>query len=68
MDEETRRLLAEQDAKLNAIYESVEKTRKYFLTTIIISVVVMVLPLIGLVFVLPTALDSMTGQYQNLGL
>ncbi len=57
--------LIEQDKKIEAIYQSVEKTRKYFLLTLIISVVVVVLPLIGILFMLPNFLKIMTGG--NLG-
>jgi hypothetical protein len=48
MENEILKKLAEQDIKLNAIYESSEKMRKYFLWTLIISVAVIVLPMIGL--------------------
>ena len=58
--------LAEQDKKIDAIYQSVEKTRKYFLLTLIISVVMIVLPLIGILLMMPNFLKIMTGN--NLGL
>jgi type IV secretory pathway component VirB8 len=48
------------DQKLAAIYKSVEKTRKYFLWTLIISVVVFVLPLVGIAFVIPLFLGSLS--------
>ncbi|HEX9722086.1 MAG TPA: hypothetical protein VGA53_02375 [Candidatus Paceibacterota bacterium] len=55
MDEETAQKLADMDKKLDNIYKSAEKTRKYFLWTMIISVVVIVLPLAALLFILPAA-------------
>ena len=58
MDEDVRRQLSEQSTKLDAIYHSVEQTRKYFLWTLIITLVVLVLPLIGLFFVLPGFLST----------
>jgi hypothetical protein len=58
MENEILKKLAEQDIKLNAIYESSEKMRKYFLWTLIISVAVIVLPMIGLFFALPGFLGS----------
>lgn len=58
--------LVEQDKKIEAIYQSVEKTRKYFLLTLIISVVVIILPLIGILLMMPNFLKIMTGN--NLGL
>lgn len=53
---ETR--LTQQDEKLNAIYASVEKTRKYFLTLIWISLAVIILPAIGLLFAIPSFLNT----------
>ncbi len=48
------------EKKIDAIYASVEKTRKYFLTVLVISVVAFVLPVIGLFFAVP----SFIGQYE----
>ncbi len=53
MDEELKAHLEAQDKKLEAIYASVEKTPKYFLWTLIATVVAFVLPLVGIVLVLP---------------
>ena len=58
MEEEIQKKLEAQDAKLDAIYSSVEKTRKYFLWTLIITAVTVLLPLIGLAFVIPAFLSS----------
>jgi len=55
------------EKKLDAIFVSVEKTRKYFKWTMIISIVVIVLPLIGLLFAIPKFLSSYNGL-MNLGL
>ena len=59
MEQDILNKLDEQDKKLDAILESSEKMRKYFMWTLIISVAVIVLPLIGLVFVLPSFFDSL---------
>ena len=59
--------LIQLEAKIDQIYMSVEKTRKYFLTTIIVSVVVVVLPLISLVFAIQTFLDTLN-QTTKLGI
>ncbi len=63
-DESQKLALLEQ--KIDAIYQSVEKTRKYFLWTMIITVAVVVLPLIGLVFVIPSFMQNYVGQIQSL--
>ncbi|MDZ7611329.1 MAG: hypothetical protein U5L10_01060 [Candidatus Moranbacteria bacterium] len=53
MDPETKKSLDDQDEMLQKIYASVEKTRKYFLWTLIISIATVVLPLIGLAILIP---------------
>lgn len=46
--------------QIDAIYVSVERTRTYFLWTLIVTLVLFVLPLVGLVFALPAFLGSYT--------
>jgi type IV secretory pathway component VirB8 len=57
MNEEIKKRLEEQDKLLQKIYKSIERTRRYFLWTLIISVLVIVLPLIGLALVIPKFLS-----------
>ncbi|PIR91118.1 hypothetical protein COX74_02900 [bacterium (Candidatus Gribaldobacteria) CG_4_10_14_0_2_um_filter_41_16] len=61
MDEILQKL-AEQKAKIDAIYKSVEKTRKYFLITLIASAAFIILPLIALLFVIPSFIKTITGN------
>lgn len=61
MEQELLDRLSRQDQKLEQIYISVEKTRKYFLWTLIITFVTFVLPLIGLVFAIPFFLSTFSG-------
>jgi len=61
MEEDILQKIAEQDKKLEEIYRSVEKMRKYFLWTLIITVALIILPLIGLMFVLPKFLSIYSG-------
>ena len=61
-----REQIEENARRLDAIYESVEKTRKYFMASMIISIVVFVLPLIAAVILIPMFLDSYLGQFQGL--
>ncbi|MFA7285886.1 MAG: hypothetical protein WC011_03505 [Candidatus Paceibacterota bacterium] len=58
MDQELKNKLEEQSIKIDAIYKSVEKTRKYFLMIIWVSVIAVVLPLIGLLFAIPSFLSN----------
>jgi len=68
MEPETNKKLIELEEKINRIYISVEKTRKYFFWTMIITVAVVVLPLLGLMFVLPSFMQNYVGSLQGLGL
>jgi hypothetical protein len=68
MDQELNKKIEEQGLKIDAIYKSVEKTRKYFLTIIWITVIAVILPLLGLVFVLPSFLNTYTNTLGGLGI
>ena len=59
MDKTQEQVLSLEE-KIDAIYVSVEKTRKYFMWTLIITVVMVVLPIIGLMLVLPSFIQGMT--------
>jgi type II secretory pathway component PulF len=61
MEEEIVKKLNNQEEKIDAIYQSVEKTRKYFLIIIWVSVIGFLLPFIGLLFVIPSFLSSYSG-------
>lgn len=56
------------EKKIDAIYVSTERTRKYFLGTLIASVIFFVLPFIGLLFAIPAFLNSFEGQLDALNL
>lgn len=58
--------IKEQNAKLDAIWKSVEKTRKYFLVIAWATVILFVLPLIGFIFVIPRFLDVYLGSLNGL--
>lgn len=63
MEQEILKKLEEQDKKIDLIYASVEKTRSYFLWTLIISVVFFILPLVGLAFAIPFFLSTLSSAY-----
>ena len=58
MEEDVRAKLDQIEKKIDAIFSSAEKTRKYFLATIIVTGIAFVLPLIGLVFAVPSFLST----------
>lgn len=59
-------LIAEQGEKIDAIYRSVEKTRKYFLWMLIATAAFLVLPLIGLMIVIPQVLSVYSSAMNGL--
>lgn len=66
MDKEIIDRLQAQDDLLQKIYISAEKTRKYFMWTLISTAVLFFLPLIGLMFVLPSFISTITSGYSGL--
>lgn len=66
MNEEILKKLEEQDKKIEAIWKSVEKTRKYFLATLIATVVMTLLPLIGLALAIPFFLNMLSQPLEGL--
>ncbi|MDP3057219.1 MAG: hypothetical protein Q8N37_01710 [bacterium] len=56
----------ENNKKIDAVYESVEKTRKYFFWSAIFNVAIFILPLIGLIFIIPWFLSTL--DYAKMGL
>jgi CHASE3 domain sensor protein len=63
MEEEILKKIEEQEKKLEEIYHSVERTRKYFLWTLIVTVALIILPLLGLMFVIPKFLSVYTSSF-----
>ena len=63
--EEILRKIEEQQTKLDAIYVSVEKLRKYFLWTLIVTVATVLVPLIAVVIILPSLLSTVSSLYQQ---
>ena len=65
-EEKILQQLEEQDAKLNAIYKSIEQARKLFIATLVITVVAFVLTMFGLIFIVPWFLSVMGEAYSGL--
>ncbi|MFA6525402.1 MAG: hypothetical protein WCT33_04025 [Patescibacteria group bacterium] len=66
MEQEILQKINDQQIKIDKIYESVEKMRKYFLWTFILSIVFFVLPLIAMVFILPSFINNYLGTFNIL--
>ena len=67
-NEELKKKLEEQAVKIDAIYKSVEKTRKYFLMIIWVTVIAVVVPIIGLAFALPAFMNNYVNTLSGAGI
>ena len=63
MENEILQKIQEQDQKLADIYRSIEKMRKYFLWTLVITIATVVLPLLALAFIIPWLLKTLSSAY-----
>jgi len=66
MDTDTQKKLIELEAKIDRVWISVEKTRKYFLVVIWVTIILFVLPLIVMAFVIPQFLNTYLGSLEGL--
>lgn len=66
MEQDTQKKLETMEEKLNAIYDSVEKTRKYFLVIMWITIAMVVIPAVGLVVVIPAFISTYTSSFEGL--
>ncbi|EKE18594.1 MAG: hypothetical protein ACD_9C00288G0003 [uncultured bacterium] len=63
MDEELLRKIDEQQIKIDAIYSSVEKLRKYFLWTLVVTLVTVVAPIVVLALMVPYLINTISSVY-----
>ena len=54
------------EKKIDAIYESVEKTRTYIFWTVVVTIALVVLPAVGLVFAIPKFVATYTETLNSL--
>ena len=60
-DEKILKQFAEQKAELDIIQKDVKRIKSYFFWTAVVSIVLFIVPLIGLVIVIPFYLQTITG-------
>jgi hypothetical protein len=65
MDQETLARFTALEEKINKIYVSVEKTRKYFMWTLIVTILTVVVPAVLLAIAVPFFLSSYVGSIQS---
>lgn len=59
MEQEILRQIALQNEMIQKVFISVEKTRKYFMWTLIATLALFILPLVGLMFAIPALLNNL---------
>ncbi|MFZ6035540.1 MAG: hypothetical protein ACOYUK_00105 [Patescibacteria group bacterium] len=59
MDSELEKKLQQLESKIDAAYRSAERTRRMFMWTLIISVATIVLPLLGLIILIPLYVQTL---------
>ncbi len=66
MDAELRAKLEEIEQKVDAAYRAAHRAQQYLFWTGVITVVLFVVPLIGLAFTIPYFLNNTVGAYSSL--
>jgi CHASE3 domain sensor protein len=66
MEQDILDKIEEQGKKVDAIYTSVEKTRKYFFWTMIITIATIVIPLVILMLAIPFLMNTLSSAYGGL--
>jgi len=63
MEEEILKRMRAQEEKIDQIYRSVEKTRKYFLWTLLATIIMFILPFLGIIVAIPWFIGVMSSAY-----
>lgn len=58
MEPSIQRKLDEIEVKIDAVYASVEKTRRYFQIVMWVTIAMVVLPVVGLLFAIPAFINA----------
>jgi len=66
MEQDTKDTLDAMQTKLDAIYISTEKTRKYFQVVLWVTLAMVVLPALGLLIAIPVFMRSYTSSFEGL--
>ncbi len=66
MDPQLQQRLQILEQKIDAAYVSAEKTRKYILAMVVVTIVTFVVPLLIMVIAIPSFIGSYTSSYEEL--
>jgi hypothetical protein len=63
MEEQLYKKIEDLDLKINEIYKTIQTAKKMFIWSVVITVLLFIIPLIILMFVLPSMLSTLTSAY-----
>ncbi|MCA9361396.1 hypothetical protein KC845_02455 [Candidatus Kaiserbacteria bacterium] len=66
MTPELQEQIDQQNIKIDAVYESVEKVRKYLLVIMWLTLGMVILPLLAALFIVPALINSYTSTLEGL--
>lgn len=66
MEQELYKKIEELEIKINKMYATLEAAKKMFMWSLIITLILFVVPLIILMFILPSTISNITSAYSGL--
>jgi hypothetical protein len=66
MDEQLQQKIEDMEVKINEIHHTIAATKKMFMWSLVISVLLFLIPLVILIFLLPSMLSTISGAYSGL--
>lgn len=66
IEEQLYKKIEDLEVKINEIYKVTNAAKKMFIWSSVISLLLFIIPLIILIFILPSMMDTITGAYNGL--
>ena len=66
MDEKLYKKIEDMDTKINHIHQTIATTKKMFVWSLVITLLLFVIPIIILIFILPSMMNTIMGSYSGL--
>lgn len=66
MDEQLYKKIEGMEVKINEMYKTIATAKKMFMWSLIITAVLFIIPLIILMFILPSMMETIMGSYSGL--
>ncbi len=66
MDEKLYKKIEDMELKINQIHQTITTTKKMFVWSLVITLLLFIIPLIILIFLLPSMMETIMGSYSGL--